>query len=206
MGDHFGGHAFYLDLQPAANQKLADAVGNQGHTLAQVPQNRREFAGVPFQVGPGYIRLQGKQRPELPAEVTAARVGFKFDKFHILHGTEYGAFGGPTHRFHVPDGTHVGCYRVRYADEEERVIPVVYGQDVRDVWNWDGSKRVMRGKVAWTGTSPGATREGVSMRLYLTTWTNPRPGVEVTHIDFASACDTAASPFCVAMTAERSVK
>jgi hypothetical protein len=44
------------------------------------------------------------------------------------------------------------------------------------------------------------------LRLYLTTWTNPRPDVEVTHIDFASAINTPASPFCVALTTERAAK
>jgi hypothetical protein len=46
----------------------------------------------------------------------------------------------------------------------------------------------------------------VSLRLYLTTWANPRPAAEVAGIDIVSACDTAASPFCVAMTAEREVR
>ena len=204
--DSIRGHVFYLDLQTAANQKLTDVVGDNGHSLAKLPQKRREFAGVPFQIGPGYARLKGKNRPELSKEATDVRVGFTFDKLHILHGTEYGAFGDKSHRFHVPEGTEIGHYRVRYADEQEQRIPVVYGQDVRDAWNWDHSRAVTRGKVAWTGTSSGAAKEGVNLRLYLTTWENPRPGAEVASIDFVSTGDTAASPFCVALTAERAVK
>jgi len=202
--DAITGNAFYLDLQPIANQKLTDVVGENNHSLASLPQKRREFGGVPFQVGPGYVRLRGKNHKELPPEVTDIRVGFKFDKLHILHATEFGAFDAPTQR--VPEGTEIGYYRVGYADEKEEKIPVVYGQDVRDAWNWDRSRPVTRGKVVWTGNSPGAAKEGVSLRLYLTTWTNPRPGEEVTHIDFVSACNTAASPFCVALTAERKTK
>jgi hypothetical protein len=204
--DAIAGHAFYLDLQPVANRKLTDVTGVNDHSLAALPQHRRDFGGVPFQVGPGYIRLRGKNRPELPKDANGVRVGFKFDKLHIFHGTEYGAFGDAAHRFHVPDGTEIGHYRVRYADKSERVIPVVYGEDVRDAWNWDRSKPVPRGKVAWTGRSPGATKEGVTLRLYLTAWVNPRPDDEVAEIDFASACETAASPFCVALTAERMLK
>jgi hypothetical protein len=204
--DTIAGHAFYLDLQPVANQKLADVTGDNGHSLARLPQKRREFAGVPFQVGPGYVRLKGKNRPELPAAASGVRVGFKFDRLHVLHGTEYGAFGDASHRYHVPEGTEIGRYRVRYADGGEQTVPVVYGQDVRDAWNWDKSRPVSRGKVAWTGTSPGAAKEGVNLRLYLTTWTNTRPDAEVATIDFVSAGDTAASPFCVALTAERAAK
>lgn len=203
--DAITGDAFYLDLQPVANQKLTDVVGD-GNSLASLPQNRRVFGRVPFQVGPGYVRLHGKNHKELPSEVNEIRVGFKFDKLHILHGTEYGAFGDSTHRFHVPEGTEVGYYRVGYADDDEQKIPIVYGQDMRDSWNWDKSRRVTRGKVVWTGSSPGTNKEGISLRLYLTTWTNPRPGEEVTHIDFVSACNTAASPFCVALTTERIAK
>jgi hypothetical protein len=204
--DAIAGHAFYLDLQPVVNQKLIDVIGDNGHSLAMLQQKRREFGGVPFQVGPGYVRLRGKNRMVLPAEANGVRVGFKFDKLHVLHGTEYGAFGDANHRFHVPEGTEIGHYCVRYADESERVIPIVYGEDVRDAWNWDKSRRVSRGRVVWTGNSPAASKEGVTLRLYLTTWTNPRPDAEVAEIDIVSACDTAASPFCIALTAERGVK
>lgn len=204
--DAITGHAFYLDLQPVANQKLTDVTGDNGHSLARVPQQRREFGGVPFQVGPKFVRLKGTNRPELPAGAVGVRVGFAFDRLHVLHGTEYGAFGDAKHRFHVADGTEIGRYRVRFADGDEHLVPVVYGRDVRDTWDWDKSRATARGKVVWTGTSPGASKEGVSLRLYLMTWTNPRPGAEVTHIDFVSAGDTAASPFCLALTAERAVR
>lgn len=201
--DAISGHAFYLDLQPVANQKLTAAFpGESGPTLATLPQKRQEFRGVPFQVGPNYVRLRGKNEPQLPTEAKNVAVGFKVDKLHILHGTSYGAFGDAAHRFHVPEGTEIGQYRVRYADKSERVIPVVYGEDVRDAWDWDRSRATTRGVVAWTGTTPAATREGVSVRVYLTTWKNPRPDAEVTHIDYASEPSTAASPFCVVLTAE----
>jgi|GEM_PF-5182345 len=204
--DVLTGNAFYLDLQPLANQKLTDVIGENGHSFMSLPQRRRDFGGVPFQVGPGYVRLRGNHRPTLPAEVNGIRVNLSFDKLHILHGTEYGAFGGPTHRFHVDDGVVLGSYRVRFVDNTEQSIPIVYGQDVRDAFTWDRSRPVSRGRVAWTGHSPATLKEGVSLRLYLTTWTNPRPDVEVASIDYISVGNTAASPFCVALTAERAVK
>jgi hypothetical protein len=204
--DTVRGQVFYLDLQAVANQKLTDVTGDNGHSFAQLPQKRREYGGVPFQVGPGYVRLQGTNRRELPKEVSDVHVGMKFDRLHVLHGTEYGAFGDATHRFHVAEGTEIGRYRVRYADGSERTVAVLYGWDVRDSWNWDRSRPVSRGKVVWTGSSPGAAKEGVSLRLYLTTWDNPQPDLEVKSIDLVSALNTAASPICFGLTVERAVK
>lgn len=204
--DTLAGNAFYLDLQPVANQKLTDIISENGHSFMSLPQKRREFGGVPFQVGPGYVRLRGNNRPALPAEANEIRVNLSFDKLHILHGTEFGAFGGPAHRFHVDDGVSLGYYRVRFADGTEQTIPIVYGLDVRDAFSWDRMRPVMRGRVVWTGQSPATLKEGVSLRLYLTTWTNPRPDVEVESIDYVSMGNTAASPFCMALTVERAVK
>src|SRR5262249_44650552 len=41
--DKISGHAFYLDLQPIANQKLTDFTGENGHSLAEVRRGRSEF-------------------------------------------------------------------------------------------------------------------------------------------------------------------
>ncbi len=205
--DPIRGDATFLDLQPVANQRLnAGVAGDQGHSFATMPQKRQEFRGVPFQIGPSYVRLRGNNHAELPAEAKGIRVGFKLDKLHIFHGTEFGAFGDSSHRFHVPEGTEIGQYRVQFADKSERVIPVVYGEDVRDVWNWDRSRATNRGSVVWTGRNPSATREGVGLRVYLTSWQNPRPDVEIASVDYVSEGTTAATPFCIAITAERTRK
>ena len=205
--DPIRGDATVLDLQSVANQRLnAGVEGDRGHSFATMQQKRQELRGVPFQIGPGYVRLRGNNHPELPSEAKGIRVGFKLDKLHIFHGTEFGAFGDATHRFHVPDGTEIGQYRVQFADKSERVIPVVYGEDVRDVWNWDRSRATNRGVVAWTGRNTSATREGTTLRVYLTTWPNPRPEVEIASIDYVSEGTTAATPFCIALTAERARK
>jgi len=72
---------------------------------------------------------------------------------------------------------------------------------VRDWWNWDKSKETKRGKVVWTGKNADAGQYDVPLRLYLTTWDNPKPKVQVTTIDYVSVGQTAAGPFCVAITA-----
>jgi hypothetical protein len=58
-----------------------------------------------------------------------------------------------------------------------------------------------RGRIAWIGDTPRAAESGARVRLYLTTYTNPRPKLEVSHLDFVSKVVQAA-PFLVAMTVE----
>jgi hypothetical protein len=40
------------------------------------------------------------------------------------------------------------------------------------------------------------------IRLYLTTWENPKPDKKITAIDYSTTKETPCAPFCVAMSAE----
>ena len=51
--------------------------------------------------------------------------------------------------FFVPDGVEVGHFQIHYANGQERAIPVIYGEDVRDAWNWDQSRAVKRGRIVY---------------------------------------------------------
>jgi Tol biopolymer transport system component/regulation of enolase protein 1 (concanavalin A-like superfamily) len=205
-----------IKLGPKANQELKKSFNEDGldNSLAELPQGRQELGGVTFEIGPGCIRLRGNQRPKLPQAVEGIPVGFCLDKLHLLHATEFGAFGDESHPFFVKDGTHIGDYKIHYADGSTATIPIVYGEDVRDWWYWEKSKDksltgtvftvpvgVKRGKVAWTGKNADAGQYDVPLRLYLTNWDNPKPNVRVTTIDYVSVGQTAAGPFCVAITA-----
>ena len=74
---------------------------------------------------------------------------------------------------------------------------------MRDWWKRKDEKEnaTTNATVAWRGTNPAVDRLGATLRLYLRTYDNPRPGVEVTSIDFVSKM-TRAAPFLVAMTVE----
>jgi hypothetical protein len=61
---------------------------------------------------------------------------------------------------------------------------------------------VTRGKVAWEGESAAAKELQCRVRLYATTWENPKPGKRVNEIDFVRTKDTPAAPLCVALTVE----
>jgi hypothetical protein len=56
-------------------------------------------------------------------------------------------------------------------------------------------------KVAWRGENARSKNAGRSIRLFLTTWTNVVPDLEVESIDFVSALATPA-PFLIAITVE----
>ncbi|HKB01107.1 MAG TPA: hypothetical protein VKD90_02760 [Gemmataceae bacterium] len=194
----------YLDLQPQATHKLADdsPSGMAGNNLAEVPAGEREFAGVKFKVGEKYLQLGSLHfQTEKPDKVEGIKVGRPFAKLHILQATGYGSSpeGSPKH---VPDDTVIAEYKVRYDGGETATIEVVYGKDVRDYWFNESSKGVTRGRVAWEGDCEAAKRLRNRVRLYLTTWENPKPGKRVKEIDFVRGKDPAAAPLCVALTVE----
>ena len=88
---------------------------------------------------------------------------------------------------------------------DQRYSSIRYGVDVRDWW-WrqDRADHSVSGqsRVVWTGSNPVASRQGYSLRLYLTTIDNPKPQEPVSSLDYVSAMKESA-PFLVALTVER---
>jgi len=194
----------YLDLQPLGTHKLADdsPSGMAGNNLAGVPTGEKEFGGVKFQVGEKYLQLASPNfKDEKPEKVEGIKVGRSFNKLHILHATGYGSSPAGSTK-HVPDDTLIAEYRIQYEGGETATVEVAYGKDVRDYWFRNGSPGVSRGKVAWEGDCDAAKKLDCRVRLYLTTWENPKPGKRVTAIDFIRKPDTAAAPLCVGLTVE----
>ncbi|MGO9114530.1 MAG: SUMF1/EgtB/PvdO family nonheme iron enzyme, partial [Thermoguttaceae bacterium] len=189
-----------LDLQPKANQKHDDYQLLEGNDLRELPRGEQTLAGVKFWIGNSAIQLGSKKLPNAPRKVEGIPVNRTVARLYVLHAVQYGR---PEDG--VPDETMIGQYDVRYEDGSALMIPIVQGQDVRDWWNSDGSKAVTRGRVAWTGSNEASKRSNQSLRLYLGAWDNPNPDKKVLSIDYISA-DTAAAPFCVAMTVEEPVE
>jgi hypothetical protein len=194
----------YIDLQPKTNQKRDEAFSKnyENNDLSVLPEGVEEFDGVKFKIGKGLIVVGGKRNMTKPEKVEGIEVGKPFAKLHLLQATQYGNSGDDDENPNgVKDGIEIGEYKVHYEDKTTETIPVVYGKHVRDWWNFDDGKDVSDAKLAWTGTNPAAEMFNVKIRLYKTTWTNPRPDKKVTHIDFVSKM-TNCAPFVVAMTAE----
>jgi hypothetical protein len=187
----------YVDLKPKANQKLKDDFGTgryEGNNLAALPRGLKTLAGVKFRIGEGLIRLGNAKVNDKHQKVEGLKVGRRVGKLHFLHATEHNA----------ADGTVIARYVVRYADKSKAEVEVAYGKDVVDWWAYPNQAAPTAGKVAWEGQNEPAKTFDAKIRLYLMTWKNPHPKKEVVSLDFvATATDTNAVPFCVAITAEK---
>ncbi|MGV3722168.1 MAG: M56 family metallopeptidase [Actinomycetota bacterium] len=193
----------YLDLREAANHHLEAPAGEEykpGNDLAALPRGEQVFAGFRFNVGNRYVQLGSKLLSQCPDRIGPIRVNRRCSTVAVLHGTLWGnAEPGEAH--HVEDGTLIGEYIVHFAGGTREVIPIIYGQDVRDWWIPKRSEDPMeRGRLAWVGQNSHNQRAGFpGIRLYVTEWKNPRPHERVSHIEYSSM-NTLSAPFCVALT------
>jgi hypothetical protein len=74
---------------------------------------------------------------------------------------------------------------------------------VRDWFYLDDEKEPSKGKVAWRGTNEFAPQIGAKLRLYVSSWKNPKPEQKISSIDYvAKKNDIVAAPFCLAITLE----
>jgi WD40 repeat protein/serine/threonine protein kinase len=141
----------------------------------------------------GAFRLNWEK---FPREVSGIRVGRGLKRVHLLHGTS--SWGIP------PDGTRVASLVLRYQDATEHPFEIEYGRDVRN-WdfgpNGDSKTSITRATVAWSATNHLAIGKEQPVRLFLSTFENPKPASEVTSIDLISTM-TEAAPFMIAITVE----
>ena len=163
------------------------------------------MADIKFRVGEGLIQLGSKFLDKFPDKVTNIPVSEHAAQVHMLHATAFG--GGPNQTgspLHVEDGTLIGEYQVRYEDNSTESIAIIYGEEVRDWFYVDEEKEPSKGKVAWRGANEFATQVGAKLRLYVSSWKNPKPDQKIASIDYISRKDeTAAAPFCLAITLEK---
>jgi hypothetical protein len=197
----------YIDLRSKVNQKLTDNLGTgaDGNNLNELPTGEQTFGDVKFEIGDGLIQLGSKVLEKMPEKVEDIKIDRTLTKLYILDATAFG--GGPNKEgdpWFVKDDALIGEYQVKFEDKSAEIIPIVYGQDVRDWFYVEGEKELTRGKVIWKGENARAKQVGAKIRLYLTTWENPKPDKKVISIDYISKKDeTVAAPFCVALTLER---
>ena len=168
--------------------------------LSSLPTGIVTLGDVPFDVR-GIIRLaiapnsalDGSVFIPYPEVVEGIQVSANCRRIHVLHGTDLTS---------LPDGTPIWRIVLRYIDGQRREIPVLYGRDVRIIWELDqDTKPEDQGVVAWRGISPAVARRNGQQRLYRTTFNNPLPEVEVQSIDLVSA-QTQCAPLVIAITIE----
>jgi hypothetical protein len=188
----------FVDLQPKANQKLADDLfGREGNNFANVPRGEQKMADTRFLIGEKYVCLKGAHAPDFPTKIEGVKVDAAFDRLQILHAA---GWGEP--EIQVEDGTEIGAYVIHYADNTTARIPIRYGEDLRDTWDWPPRLEVKRAKVAWIGTSANSEQFDRKVRLFAVVWENPQPAKQVTTIDLESN-DTECNPYIFALTLEK---
>jgi hypothetical protein len=191
---------FYpLDLQALANQKrTADFHQDNlpGNNLDALAAGEHRLLGIPFQIGEGVLQLGSEVLPDKPEKISGIKAGKKITSLYVLHATAYSV---------NEEEVTIGRYTLHYEDGTTQTIPVVNGKDVCGWWKRPGAPEPSRGKVAWEGTNEYVNGIGATIRLFLSTWKNPRPGTAVVRIDYASTM-TKCAPFCVAITAAEPLK
>jgi serine/threonine protein kinase/WD40 repeat protein/tetratricopeptide (TPR) repeat protein len=186
-----------IDLSPWYNTALTENwhTGDQGHSLTNLPTGIQSFNGIAFDVR-GAIHLSGIQlaryRSDYPQRVDAIPLGSKLGRLHVLHAASWS----------VPDGTEIGHFILHYADGQEEKIPIRYGLEVRDWWfGLEDGPATAALKPAWVGGNSLASQRAAGLRLFVSSWPNPRPQAALSTLDYVSA-GTDSAPFLVAITTE----
>ena len=174
--------AFYnepLDLEPAS---LPPYRRYQGLPLGLI--TLPGSGGVLFDVRGAIHLLLSRNH-----SVEGIRVGQKCRRLHFLHTTS---------DFEPTKTREIAAYRLNYVDQTHREFPIVYGQDLRDGDMSTDSNDAQHATVVWTGTNAFSDR----IRLFLRTWQNPHPGLEIRSLDFVSRLD-GSCPSLIAVTLEQ---
>jgi hypothetical protein len=177
--------------------------------LSELPAGRQQFGGVWFDVR-GVVWLnsdpsESKCYPDFPHQVKGITVGRRFQKIHVLHAAQrHFAINPEMGRDAQGNPLPIGTYALNYADGSRHEFEIQYGRDLRHWW-WggrgDAEPEAERAKVVWVGTNGTSRRYSAKIRLFMSTFENPHPNVEVVSVDFLSK-RTPFAPFLVAMTVE----
>lgn len=158
--------------------------------LSELAKGKHILGGITFDVR-GVVRLAGSEQTQtrLPQEIKIAVDRF-CSQIHLLHACSEAE----------KSGTEVAAIRVRYKDGSQTELPIRYGEQLRD-WHFLEFEAVSNTNsvMAWTGSNPFMRAQNGAVRLYRTTFENPRPQVPIVGIDYISR-RTKAAPFLVALT------
>jgi hypothetical protein len=187
--------ATVADLSPQFNARLDETwlPDRPGNDLAMLEPGLRQFGGLDFELR-GVVQLAGRDLDanRFPATTGGVRIERMVEKIHLLHGVSG----------RVPDDRLIGRLILDYGDGAQATLAVTYGWHVRDWWFREFEPVLdERTVMAWTGHNAAVREEGASLRLYRTTWPNPRPGVRLRQVRYESA-RTEAAPFVVGLTVE----
>ena len=190
------GRLAFVGLDRVGTDTLAEGPAENGNDLNRLTRGVRRMDDLFFRIGERMVHVQGQARPELPREVKGIAVGARGRLLHVLHAAQGGA----------PPGTEVGAYVVHYDDGSTARIPLVYGREIVNWFQWDrpGFRDVPTvGRIVSDGSNDTTDlNAGMKIRLIAFSWANPHPEKGIATVDVishATACDL----FLVALTVER---
>lgn len=188
-----------VDLSAYYTAPLVEAwyPGPKENSLASLPRGVQKFDHVSFDVR-GLVQLAGREISAYqPTEVYPRQMRrIPLDRWskrlHFLHGAVS----------EVADGKRIGTYQVEFASGRTVEIPIIYGRDLRALWQPDQADGIATNAVlVWNGQNPATRERNMSLRLYKDTWENPWPNEQLVHLDFSTTMGNSA-PFLVALTCD----
>ncbi len=179
-----------IDLSRFYNESYFERLIERG--LPEPFLSQRTVAGSDFDLR-GIVQLAGPSEStedgNFPEKVVGIPIHQSVRMLHFLQAT----------KGRMPDGARVGHYAIHFANGEEHIVPIVYGEHLRDFMVIsDPIRRLKAATEAWSRPDLDPDQ---NMRMAKHTWPNPRPNVAITTIDFVSA-KTRCAPFLVALTVE----
>lgn len=185
----------FVSLEEDGNEFVVDGPGGSGNDLARLPRGVHKLGDTFYRVGDWIVHLRGQNARDLPKSISGIAVGARADTIHFVHAVQQAD----------PPGTEVGAYVVHYAEGTSERIPIVYGRDIANWWQFPQAQPDLPTQVtvAWSGSNDATDMNpGIRLRLFTMTWTNPHPDRVIRKVDVESKV-AASDLFVVAVTSER---
>jgi hypothetical protein len=189
-----------LDLSSFYNAPFTAAwyPGPKENTLVSLPRGVQKFDGVEFDIR-GILQLAGGEISSYqnaidlyPRQIRSIPIDRWVRRLHFLHG----AVG------EVSEGRQIGSYIIEFASGRTQEIALVYGKNVRSLWQPAQSDGAVTGaKAIWTGQNPVTRERNLALRLYQQSWENPAPNEQLLHLSFRTTMSSSA-PFLVALSCD----
>lgn len=187
LGAHYNGMLDQTWL-PAEGLSVRNDLVDLGAGCHRLGGISFDIRGV-IQLAGGALENQGRR---FPRSVDGIAVNRRAARLHFLHATAWDA----------PHRTVVGVYRIHFADGKVVEWNMSFGENIREWWSASAAPKLYpSARVVWQGSNEASRRLGMSVRLFQAVWVNPRPEVEISSIDLASAMERPA-PFLVAVSTD----
>lgn len=177
--------SFGAGIKPLDLTAFHDKSGSwdRGNEFQDVPRGPVTLGGVPFEVN-GLVRLSGRSAKNdgkpYREEIKDIPVGSKFARLHVLHIVSYS----------TSQEAPYARITLRYGDGTSSSFPLIYGKHGRD-WHrpryeYPSTLADSNSKVVWRGEYDSTPVNGKTLRIFKSTFTNPKPDLDVATIDLAS--------------------